>query len=65
MTGNEDSLQPVKYLGKARSVYAHGMGVAIVSIYLMIRFFFLLNKYLIFKGTCTYCLDSIKKRFTV
>jgi len=41
MTGNEDSLQPVKYLGKARALYAHGMGVAIVSSYLMIRFFFI------------------------
>jgi len=41
MTGNEDSLQPVKYLGKARTVYAHGMGVAIVSIYLMILFSFI------------------------
>ncbi len=31
MNGNEDSLQPVKYLGKVRSLYAHGVGVAIVS----------------------------------
>jgi purine-nucleoside phosphorylase len=41
MTGNEDSLQPVKYLGKARTVYAHGMGVAIVSIYSIILFSFI------------------------
>jgi hypothetical protein len=27
----EDSLQPVKYLGKVRCLYAHGLGVAIVS----------------------------------
>jgi hypothetical protein len=31
MNGNDDSLQPVKYLGKVRSLYAHGMGAAIVS----------------------------------
>ncbi|CAF1474651.1 unnamed protein product [Rotaria magnacalcarata] len=29
MNGNDDCLQPVKYLGKVRSMYAHGMGVAI------------------------------------
>ncbi len=34
MNGNEDNLQPVKYLGKVRSLYAHGIGAAIVSIYL-------------------------------
>jgi len=34
MNGNEDNLQPVKYLGKVRSLYAHGIGVAIVSIFL-------------------------------
>jgi hypothetical protein len=38
MNGNEDSLQPVKYLGKARTLYAHGIGVAIVSIYIIIFF---------------------------
>ena len=32
MSGNGDSLQPVKYLGKVRSLYAHGLGVAVVSI---------------------------------
>jgi hypothetical protein len=32
MNGNEDTLQAVKYLGKVRSLHAHGMGVAIVSI---------------------------------
>jgi len=31
MNANEDTLQPVKYLGKVRSLYAHGIGVAIVS----------------------------------
>jgi CRISPR/Cas system-associated protein Csx1 len=34
MNGNEDNLQPVKYLGKVRSLYAHGIGAAIVSIFL-------------------------------
>ncbi|UJR15761.1 hypothetical protein I4U23_002696 [Adineta vaga] len=29
MNGNDDNLQPVKYLGKVRSLYAHGVGVAI------------------------------------
>jgi hypothetical protein len=38
MNGNEDSLQPVKYLGKVRSLYAHGMGVAIVSYFDSISF---------------------------
>ncbi|CAF3926324.1 unnamed protein product [Rotaria sp. Silwood2] len=29
MNNDDDSLQPVKYLGKVRSLYAYGMGVAI------------------------------------
>ncbi len=62
MNGNEDSLQPVKYLGKARSLYAHGMGVAIVRKFFLFDF---LISYLILKGTSTYCLESIKKRFTI
>jgi hypothetical protein len=45
MNGNEDSLQPVKYLGKARSLYAHGMGVAIVRKFF---FFFLLFDFFYF-----------------
>jgi hypothetical protein len=61
MNGNEDSLQPVKYLGKVRSLYAHGMGVAIVSVLFFIR----INDDLIFKGTSTSCLDSIEKGNTV
>ncbi len=28
---SEDSLQPVKYLGKIYSPYAHGIGIAVVS----------------------------------
>ena len=31
MVGHDDTLQPVKYLGKVRSLHAHGIGVAIVS----------------------------------
>lgn len=32
MNGNDDCLQPVKYLGKVRTLQPHGIGVAIVSI---------------------------------
>ncbi|CAF0768960.1 unnamed protein product [Adineta ricciae] len=35
MNGNDDNLQPVKYLGKVRSLYAHGIGVAIEPVRLV------------------------------
>lgn len=36
----EDSLQSVKYLGKIHSPYAHGIGVAVVSIISSLLFFY-------------------------
>jgi hypothetical protein len=58
---SEDSLQPVKYLGKVHSSYANGIGIAIVSNHL-----YLFSMNLIFiKGTCTYSLETFKKRFNL
>ena len=64
MNGNEDSLQAVKYLGKVPALYPHGIGVAIVSIFTFIHHILIKHRFDI-EGTCTYCLDSIKKGLTL
>jgi hypothetical protein len=59
---SEDSLQPVKYLGKTRSSHAHGIGIANVSYTL---YSFSIHSIFSIQGTCAYCMETFKKRCTL
>lgn len=61
----EDSLQPVKYLGKVQSSYTHGIGVAIVSNIDSLHYLYTFNLNLSFKGIRTYRMETFEERFTL